>query len=182
MKFTKLEIPDVVLIEPKVFNDDRGFFYESYRSDLFVKNGISMEFVQDNHSCSMKGVLRGLHFQIPPRAQAKLVRVIKGEVFDVVVDIRKKSKTFGRFVSTILSAENKRMLYVPKGFAHGFCVLEDNTEFVYKVSDYYSPQHEHGVIWSDPSVAVPWPKVDLPYKLSDKDKQFPLLQALENYF
>lgn len=182
MKFTRLEIPEVVLIEPKVFDDDRGFFFEAYRSDVFKKNGISTSFIQDNHSCSMRGVLRGLHFQIPPRAQAKLVRVIKGEVFDVAVDIRRKSKTFGRYVTTNLSASNKRMLYVPVGFAHGFCVLEDNTEFLYKVSDFYSPQHESGVIWNDPSIAVPWPKLDVPYILSEKDKKFPLFKELTGFF
>ncbi len=174
MKFEPLAVPDVILIEPRVFEDSRGFFTETYRKDVFSKNGIPEEFVQDNHSKSSKGVLRGLHYQIPPKSQAKLMRVTKGKVFDVAVDIRHGSKTFGKFVTCILSGENKKMLYVPAGFAHGFCVMEDDTEFVYKVSDFYSVEHERGILWNDPSIAIPWPAMD--YIFSEKDKKHPLLK------
>ncbi|HOW59315.1 MAG TPA: dTDP-4-dehydrorhamnose 3,5-epimerase [Candidatus Omnitrophota bacterium] len=178
MNFIQTEIPGVILIEPKVFHDPRGFFYESYRRKLFAANGIKDHFVQDNISSSAKGVLRGLHYQIAPRAQAKLMRVIKGSVYDVVVDIRPRSKTFGKFVAVTLSAENRKLLYIPKGFAHGFCVLEDGTEFMYKVSDYYSPEHERGILWSDPGLAIPWPKLDRAFILSEKDKKYPTLSSL----
>lgn len=176
MNFIKTEIEGVVVVEPKVHSDPRGFFYESYRKELFVANGITDDFVQDNISRSAKGVLRGLHYQLPPRAQAKLMRVLCGSVFDVVVDIRPGSKTFGEYFSIILSAENKKMLYVPRGFAHGFCVLQDGTEFLYKVSDYYSPQHEAGLPWDDPSLAIPWPQLDREIILSEKDKKYPPLK------
>ncbi len=166
----------MIVIEPKVFSDPRGFFYESYRKKLFVQNGIKDDFVQDNVSSSAKGVLRGLHYQNSPRAQAKLMRVLRGSVFDVAVDIRPKSKTFGKFFSILLSAENRKMFYIPKGFAHGFCVLEEGTEFMYKVSDYYSPEHERGILWSDPGLAIPWPKLDRAFILSDKDKKYPVLK------
>lgn len=184
MKFTRLEIPDVILIEPAVFEDRRGFFFEIYHEKLFAENGITARFVQDNYSRSVKGVLRGLHFQIPPRTQAKLVRVTCGEVFDVVTDIRRDSKTFGRSLSLRLSAENKKMLFIPEGFAHGFCVLSESAEFLYQVSDFYSPEHERGIIWNDPQIAVPWPKLDVPYIFSDKDQRYPLLKELkiENLF
>ncbi|MBI1870808.1 MAG: dTDP-4-dehydrorhamnose 3,5-epimerase [Chlamydiae bacterium] len=182
MKFTPLSIPDVILIEPKVLGDERGFFYESYREDIFSQNGITTRFVQDNHSQSMKGVLRGLHFQIPPRAQAKLVRVVRGDVFDVAVDLRKKSKTFGKYVSEHLSETNKKMMYIPEGFAHGFCVLKDGTEFLYKCSDVYSPQHEHGLRWNDPSIRIPWPKLDMDFILSSKDQTYPSLKELKEIF
>jgi dTDP-4-dehydrorhamnose 3,5-epimerase len=175
MNFIKTAIPDVIVVEPKVYNDPRGFFYESYRKKLFVQNGIKDDFVQDNVSCSAKGVLRGLHYQIAPRAQAKLMRVLRGSVYDVAVDIRPRSRTFGKFFSVTLSAENRKMLYIPKGFAHGFCVLEEGTEFMYKVSDYYSPEHERGVLWSDPGLAIPWPNPGREFILSDKDKKYPLL-------
>ncbi len=178
MKFTPSAIPDVLIIEPRVFSDERGFFFENYSKELFAKNGIRVEFVQDNHSRSSKGVLRGLHYQGAPKAQAKLVRVIKGEAFDVVVDIRKDSKTFGRIVSDILSEENKKMLFIPPGFAHGFCALKEGTEFVYKVSELYSPEHERGILWNDPALAIPWPKLDTGYLLSEKDKRYPTLKEL----
>lgn len=179
MKFIKTEIEGVIVVEPTVFTDPRGFFYESYRKEVFVKNGIKDEFVQDNVSLSAKGVLRGLHYQTPPRAQAKLMRVIRGSVFDVAVDIRPRSRTFGKYFSTVLSAENRQMLYIPKGFAHGFCVLEEGTEFMYKVSDYYSPENERGILWSDPALAIPWPKLDRAFLLSDKDKKYPALRDVK---
>ena len=178
MNFIKTDIEGVIVIEPKVYHDPRGLFFESYRKKLFVENGIKDDFVQDNVSSSARGVLRGLHYQIAPRAQAKLMRVLRGSVFDVAVDIRPRSKTFGKFFSITLSAENKKMLYVPKGFAHGFCVMEEGTEFMYKVSDYYSPEHERGVLWSDPSLAIPWPKLDCAFVLSDKDRKYPGLKEL----
>jgi dTDP-4-dehydrorhamnose 3,5-epimerase len=159
----------VILIEPKLFGDSRGFFYESYREDLFAQNGIGARFVQDNQSRSAKGSLRGLHYQISPMEQSKLVRVVSGEVFDVVVDIRPGSKTFGQHYDVLLSAENKKLLYVPDGFAHGFLALKDNTELVYKVSNFYSP---------DPKVGIDWPKLDVPYLLSEKDKKNPTLEAI----
>ena len=150
-------IPDVKIIEPKVFGDERGFFYESFNAralrDLV---GIDQEFVQDNHSKSVKGVLRGLHYQIE-QAQGKLVRTVVGEVFDVVVDIRKSSSTFGQHVAVFLSAQNKRMLWVPVGFAHGFLVTSDVAEFVYKTTDYYAPQHERSLLWNDPQLQIEWP-------------------------
>lgn len=176
MNFIRTEIEGLIVIEPKVFDDPRGFFYESYRKKLFAQNGIKDDFVQDNVSSSARGVLRGLHYQIAPRAQAKLIRVLRGAVYDVAVDIRRRSKTFGKIFAVTLSAENRKMLYVPKGFAHGFCVLEEGTEFMYKVSDYYSPEHERGILWSDPGLAVPWPKMDRAFILSEKDKKFPVLK------
>ncbi len=178
MNFIHTEIDGLIVIEPKVFHDPRGFFYESYRKKLFAEHGIKDDFVQDNISSSAKGVLRGLHYQIAPRAQAKLMRVLRGSVYDAVVDIRPRSKTFGKFFTLALSAENKKMLYVPKGFAHGFCVLEEGTEFLYKVSDYYSPEHERGILWNDPALAIPWPKLDCAFILSEKDKKYPILKNL----
>ena len=177
MNFIQTEIKGVLIIEPKVFHDPRGFFYESYRKSLFAMHGIKEHFVQDNISLStQKGVLRGLHYQVAPRAQAKLVRVTQGAVFDVIVDIRPRSKSYGKYFAITLSSENKKMLYIPKGFAHGFCVLEDDTEFQYKVSDYYSPEHERGILWSDPSLAIPWPKVGREFIISNKDKKYSLLE------
>ena len=179
MNFTHTPIEGVIVIEPTVFNDSRGFFYESYRKELFARNGIKDDFVQDNVSSSAQGALRGLHYQAAPRAQAKLMRVLRGSVYDVAVDIRPKSKTFGKFFSIVLSAENRKMLYIPEGFAHGFCVMEDKTEFMYKVSNYYSPEHERGVLWSDPGLAIPWPKLDRAFILSEKDKKYPVLKDLK---
>ena len=150
-------IPDVKIIEPKVFGDERGFFYESFNARAFREQvGIDQDFVQDNHSRSVKGVLRGLHYQIE-QSQGKLVRTVVGEVFDVVVDIRKRSPTFGQHVSLVLSAENKRMLWVPAGFAHGFMVTSDHAEFVYKTTDYYAPAHERSLLWNDPALGINWP-------------------------
>ena len=177
MKFIQTSLPGVVLIQPAAFEDPRGFFFESYRKDIFARNGIPTEFVQENHSRSARGVLRGLHYQTGPKAQAKLMRVVKGEAFDVVVDIRKSSKTFGKYICTTLNAENKTMVYVPAGFAHGFCALEDGTELIYKTSNYYSPESEHGILWNDPLIGIPWPKLDIPYVLSEKDQRNSPLQS-----
>ena len=169
MKATRLAIPDVVLLEPRVFGDDRGFFYESYNRQAFKEaTGLDPDFVQDNHSRSTQGVLRGLHYQLPPKAQGKLVRVVAGEVFDVAVDIRKGSPTFGRWVGEVLSAENKRQMWIPPGFAHGFLTLSETAEFLYKTTDYYSPAHERCIAWNDPAVAVEWPLRGVPL-VSDKD-------------
>ncbi len=178
MKFTRLRIPDVILIDPAVLPDARGFFFETYREDAFAKNGIKEKFVQDNHSRSQAGVLRGLHYQKEPAAQAKLVRVIRGKVFDVALDIRKDSKTFGQHVSFILSEENRAMVYVPRGFAHGFCVLEGPAEFLYKVSNLYAPQEEAGILWKDPALGIAWPKLDQPTLLSEKDQKYPTFEEV----
>jgi dTDP-4-dehydrorhamnose 3,5-epimerase len=158
MKVTPTAIPDVLLIEPKVFGDARGFFFESYNRQLFTAaTGLDADFVQDNHSKSAKNVLRGLHYQLAPKAQGKLVRVVQGEVFDVAVDIRKSSPTFGRWAGEILSADNKRQLWIPPGFAHGFLTLSDTAEFLYKTTDYYAPECERCIRWDDPSLGIEWP-------------------------
>lgn len=170
MKATRLAIPEVVLIEPKVFGDARGFFFESFNQKAFNEaTGTNHQFVQDNHSRSAKGVLRGLHYQIQ-QPQGKLVRVVQGEVFDVAVDLRKRSKTFGQWVGEILSAENKRQLWIPEGFAHGFVVLSDTAEFLYKTTDYYAPAHERCILWNDETLAIHWPAGIQPI-LSAKDAQ-----------
>jgi len=179
--FKRLEIPEVILIKPTVFTDERGFFTEVYKKSDFLDFGIKNEFLQENHSLSKaKGVLRGLHFQTPPMTQGKLVRVIFGSVFDVAVDIRKNSPTFGSWVSAVLSGENKEMLYVPEGFAHGFCTLEENTEVIYKCSEIYSPGHDRGIIWNDLAIGINWP-VENPV-LSEKDKVWPLLKDAGDTF
>ncbi|NPV29967.1 MAG: dTDP-4-dehydrorhamnose 3,5-epimerase [Firmicutes bacterium] len=178
--FQRLEIPEVVLIEPKVFQDGRGFFMETYKFSDFTAFGITERFVQDNHSRSLRGVLRGLHYQNPPNAQGKLVRVVAGEIFDVAVDIRRGSPTYGKWVGERLSAENKRMLYIPPGFAHGFCVLSQEAEVVYKVTEEYAPEHEAGIIWNDPDIGIRWPVAE-PI-ISEKDAAFPRLKEAENYF
>jgi dTDP-4-dehydrorhamnose 3,5-epimerase len=170
MKVTPLAIPAILLIEPKVFGDDRGFFYESFNQRAFNEaTGLDVQFVQDNHSKSARGVLRGLHYQLPPAAQGKLVRAIAGEVFDVAVDIRPGSSTFGRWVGEVLSAENRRQLWIPAGFAHGFQVLSDSAEFLYKTTDYYAPQYERCIRWDDPDLSITWPLSGEP-ELSTKDK------------
>lgn len=175
MQIVKTEIPDVMIFEPKVFGDDRGFFFESFNQKIFEEAvGRNVDFIQDNHSKSCKGVLRGLHFQLPPYAQAKLVRCIAGEVFDVAVDIRKNSSTFGKWVGVNLSAENKRQLWIPEGFAHGFLVLSETAEFVYKTTNYYSPTHDRSVAWNDPSININWPLESSPL-LSAKDEAAKLL-------
>lgn len=169
-------IPGVVLIQPKLTEDERGFFMEDYNQRVFTQNGITAEFVQDNHAKSTKGVLRGLHFQREPMAQDKLVRVIAGEVFDAVVDIRPGSATFGQSFGIHLSAQNKQMMFIPKGFAHGYMVLSDTAEFVYKVSNFYSPEHDGGLLWNDPDLSIDWP-LSNPI-LSEKDQRHPRLSEL----
>jgi len=170
MQATKLAIPEVVLFTPKFFGDDRGFFYESFVQSVFEEaTGLTRQFVQDNHSKSQRGVLRGLHYQINPKAQGKLVRVIQGEVFDVAVDIRKDSPTFGHWVGEILSAENRKQLWVPEGFAHGFVTLSETAEFLYKTTSPYAPSHERAIIWNDPDLAIDWPISTAPL-LSGKDQ------------
>ncbi len=178
MKITPLSIPDVIVCEPKVYGDDRGFFFESFNHAQFAEAiGASYNFVQDNHSRSARNVLRGLHYQIQ-QAQGKLVRVVAGEVFDVAVDIRKSSPTFGHWVGQILSAENKKQLWVPPGFAHGFVTLSDTAEFLYKTTDYYSPQFERSILWNDPNIGIQWPLTEAPM-LSTKDQQAALLADTE---
>lgn len=178
MRATHLAIPDVLLLEPDVFGDDRGFFLESFNQRKFEEIiGRKVSFVQDNHSLSAKGVLRGLHYQIQ-QPQGKLVRVVAGEVLDVAVDVRKSSPTFGRWVSAILSAENKHQLWVPEGFAHGFIVLSETAEFLYKTTDYYAPAFERCIAWNDPSIDIAWP-TDLLPKLSAKDHAGMLFEQAE---
>jgi dTDP-4-dehydrorhamnose 3,5-epimerase len=175
--FNKCEIPGLVIVEPRAFADERGFFLESYKKSDFVKNGIDIEFMQDNHSLSSKGVLRGLHYQKPPYTQAKLVRVIKGTAWDVAVDIRKNSPTYKKWIGVELSGENRKMFYIPEGFAHGFVALTDEVHLMYKCSNEYSPSHDAGIIWNDPELAIEWP-VDGPL-LSDKDLVLPYLKDAE---
>ncbi|MFN9470779.1 dTDP-4-dehydrorhamnose 3,5-epimerase [Acidovorax sp.] len=177
MQATRLAIPDVVLIEPKVFGDARGFFFESFNQRAFNEaTGTDHDFVQDNHSRSARGVLRGLHYQVQ-QPQGKLVRVVRGAVFDVAVDIRKGSPTFGQWVGEELSEDNHRQLWVPPGFAHGFLVLSETAEFLYKTTDYYAPAHERCIIWNDPSIGIAWPDIGANPLLSAKDQQG---LALEN--
>jgi dTDP-4-dehydrorhamnose 3,5-epimerase len=169
MKVTHLNIPDVLLIEPRVFEDARGFFFESFREDVFKKEtSLNVSFVQDNHSKSSQGVLRGLHYQLPPHAQGKLVRVIQGEILDIAVDIRESSPTCGKYISEILSSDNKKQLYIPEGFAHGFLTLSDTSEFLYKTTDFYHPESERCILWNDATLSIQWPK-DLNIHVSPKD-------------
>lgn len=170
MKFTKTKIPDVVLIEPKIFKDDRGYFFESFRYDLFEKEIGKINFVQDNESKSTYGTLRGLHYQLPPFAQSKLVRVVYGKVLDVAVDIRKNSPTFGKYVSAELSAENKKQLFAPRGFAHGYVALSDTAIFQYKVDNYYNKESEGGIIWNDEEIDIDWMIDEKDVILSEKDE------------
>ena len=178
MAFTRKAIPDVILFEPRVFGDERGFFFESFNEREFVDAvGHSVDFVQDNHSRSRRGVLRGLHYQLPPHAQGKLVRVTSGEVFDVAVDIRKGSPTFGQWVGEILSESNKRQPWIPPGFAHGFVTLSDSADFLYKTSDFYTPTAERCIMWNDPQIGIDWPLTVAP-QVSAKDAQgLPFTQA-----
>ena len=168
--FEKTKLPGVVIIQPKVFGDNRGYFMETYKKTDYEAAGIDREFVQDNESSSTQGVLRGLHFQ-KDHTQGKLVRVTHGEVFDVAVDVRPGSETYGQWVGATLSSEKKNMIYIPEGFAHGFLVLSDTAEFVYKCTDVYDPSSEGGIPWNDPAIAVDWPKLDCPYKTSEKDEK-----------
>lgn len=168
-EFEKQKIEDVILIKPRVFGDNRGFFMETYKKSEFFANGITVEFVQDNHSKSTKGVLRGLHYQAKPFGQAKLVRCVRGKVYDVAVDIRKNSKTFGQYVKVELSEENKNMLYIPNGFAHGFVALTDEVELVYKTSGEYAPSADRGILWNDKDINIDW-NIDFHPILSGKDK------------
>jgi len=177
MKVTPTRIPDVLLIEPKVFGDDQGFFFESYNQKAFQEaTGLNISFVQDNHSKSAKNVLRGLHYQIK-QPQGKLVRVTQGEVFDAAVDIRKGSKTYGQWVGLILSAENKKQLWIPPGFAHGFLTLSETAEFLYKTTEYYSPEHERCIVWNDADIAIEWLIQGLP-QISPKDERGALFCTL----
>lgn len=178
MQIQRTAIPDVLVIEPKVFGDDRGFFYESFNARRFKElTGISAVFVQDNHSRSAKNVLRGLHYQIQ-QPQGKLVRVVAGEVFDVAVDIRKNSPTFGQWVGVLLSAENNRQMWIPEGFAHGFVVTSEYAEFLYKTTDYWAPEYERSILWSDPAIGIEWPIDGAPI-LSAKDQASSLLKFAE---
>ncbi len=178
--FKRLSIPDVILVQPKSFSDDRGFFLESFKESDFVSNGINIKFVQDNISHSVLGVIRGLHFQKNPMAQAKLVTALRGEIFDVVVDLRKDSPTYRKWISEILSDKDHKLLYVPEGFAHGFCVLSKEAYVYYKVSNEYSPEHEHGIIWNDPKLNINWP-ISEPI-VSGDDNKLPLFENLDNDF
>jgi dTDP-4-dehydrorhamnose 3,5-epimerase len=183
LQVESLEIPGVLVITPRQFGDERGFFSETYNKRVLAEQGIEGDFVQDNHSLSaVKGTIRGLHFQIPPRAQAKLVRVVRGAVFDVAVDLRKGSPTFGRHVSMVLSKENWSQMFVPVGFAHGFCTLEPDTEVLYKVTEYYSPEHDKGLLWNDPRLAVDWPVGPAEAMLSDRDRTLPGLDDMPDHF
>lgn len=173
MKVTKTTLPGVMLLEPNVFGDQRGFFLETYRRDTLQDAGIDVTFIQDNHSRSTKGVIRGLHYQLT-QPQGKLVRVTHGEIFDVAVDVREGSPNFGEWYGTTLNDKNMRMMYIPPGFAHGFMVLSNSVDFIYKCTDYYHPESEQGVLWNDPKIGIKWPTMDI--NLSDKDKTNPLLR------
>ncbi|MCW5724813.1 MAG: dTDP-4-dehydrorhamnose 3,5-epimerase [Maricaulaceae bacterium] len=178
-RFQRLAIPDVVLVTPPRFDDSRGWFMESWRDADYREGGIAARFVQDNQSFSAKaGTLRGMHFQSPPAAQAKLVRVVRGSVFDVAVDLRAGSPSFGRWVSATLTADGGEQMFVPRGFAHGFCTLEDAALVAYRVDAYYAPEHDSGVIWNDPDIGIDWPAPDDALLLSDKDKSLPRLRDL----
>ena len=180
MKITPTNIPEVLVIEPKVFGDERGFFFESFNQAKFEEAiGRQVNFVQDNHSKSVKNVLRGLHYQIQ-QPQGKLVRVVQGEVFDVAVDLRKSSSTFAQWVGEILSADNKKQLWIPEGFAHGFVVLSDTAEFLYKTTDYWAPEFERSIAWNDPEIAIEWP-LNLEPSLSGKDKLAGTLASSEQF-
>lgn len=180
MKISYTHIPDILLIKPEVFEDERGFFFESYKKKQFIEAGIPFDFVQDNHSRSQQGILRGLHYQIQ-QAQGKLVRVVYGEIFDVAVDIRKDSPTFGKWAGDYLSAENKNMLWVPPGFAHGFYVTSPEAEVLYKATDYYAPQWERTIAWDDSDINITWPTNGVPPILSAKDKAGVSLKEAEVY-
>jgi len=175
-----MKIPDVIQVEAKSFTDERGYFMENFQDSSFSNNGISTKFVQDNFSHSVKGVLRGLHYQKNPKAQAKLVSALRGEIFDVAVDIRKGSPTYGNWVGEILSEQNHKLLYIPEGFAHGFCVLSQEADVLYKVNQEYSPENAHGILWNDPDINIVWP-INEPI-LHKQDIHLPLLKNVENNF
>jgi dTDP-4-dehydrorhamnose 3,5-epimerase len=178
--FVRLSIPDVILVEAQAFADERGYFLETFQEEVFAEAGIGLRFVQDNHSHSRRGVLRGLHYQLPPHEQGKLVQVVRGEVLDVAVDLRQGSPTYGRWVAELLSSENHRQLWVPPGFAHGFCVLSEEADVVYKVTAPYAPAAERGILWSDPELAIAWPVPD-PI-VSPRDRGLPLFSQAEKNF
>ncbi len=178
--FKKLNIPEVILVEAKSFSDNRGFFLESFKESSFISNGIKTKFVQDNFSHSIYGVLRGLHYQKNPKAQSKLITALRGEIFDVAVDIRQNSPTFGKWVGEILSEKNHKLLYIPEGFAHGFCVISETADVLYKVNNEYSPENERGIIWNDPQINITWP-IDKPI-LHEKDSVLPVLKNADNDF
>ena len=178
--FTRMEIPEVILIEPQVFPDERGFFMESYKRSEFSKEGIENVFVQVNHSRSPRGVLRGLHYQKHPKAQAKLVRVLAGEIYDVAVDIRRGAPTYGKWLGVSLSAQSGKMIYLPVGFAHGFCVISENADVCYMTTEEYAPTHEAGIAWNDPDLNIAWP-IENP-RLSDRDRGWPRLRDADNNF
>ncbi len=182
MRLTYTPLPGLWILEPKVFEDARGWFFESYNEKVFEELGITAKFVQDNVSFSRKGVLRGLHYQLAPMSQGKLVRVSKGEVFDVVVDIRRDSATFGKWFGYRLSERNKKMVWIPPGFAHGFLVLSDSAEFNYKVTNLYSPKHERTLRYDDPQVGIEWPALDVPLCISEKDQRGQALKDIETNF
>ena len=183
MEILETDIPDVKIIRPKKFGDHRGFFSETYNKKALSENGIDLDFVQDNHSLSTeKGVIRGLHYQTPPYAQDKLVRVIRGSILDVAVDIRKDSPTYGKHVKAIISADNWDQILVPIGFAHGFCTLEPNTEVIYKVTNYYSPENDAGIYWNDEELGIEWPIPEEQAILSDKDKRQPKFSQIKIIF
>lgn len=179
-RFIQTDIPDVLMIEPPVVADERGFFMEAYKRSEFARQGIAETFVQCNHSKSERGVLRGLHYQQHPKAQAKLVRAVSGEIYDVVVDLRAGGATYGRWLAATLSAENRTMLYVPRGFAHGFCVISPEAEIFYMTTEEYAPELEAGVIWNDPELAIDWPIADP--VLSPRDRAWPRFRLAENNF
>ena len=180
MKRIETTLPEVVLLEPKVFGDARGFFYESWNKKMLADVGLDLEFVQDNHSRSSRGVLRGLHYQIQ-QPQGKLVRAVVGEVFDVAVDMRRSSPNFGKWVGFVLSAENKRLAWIPRGFAHGFLVLSEFAEFLYKTTEYYAPAHERSLLWNDPTVGIEWPLDGLTPQLAAKDLAGKLLRDADSF-
>lgn len=182
LKITPTSLPEVLIVEPRVFGDTRGFFTESWNEQVFnAATGNTLRFVQDNHSRSARGVLRGLHFQLPPHAQGKLVRVVSGAVFDVAVDMRRSSPNFGRWEGVELSAENQRQLWIPPGFAHGFLVLSESADFLYKTTDLYAPQSEGSVRWDDPTIGIKWPDTGVAPLLAEKDKVAPLLSDAKSF-
>ncbi len=182
MRLTYTPLPGLWILEPKVFEDARGWFFESYNEKVFEELGITAKFVQDNVSFSRKGVLRGLHYQLAPMSQGKLVRVSRGEVFDVVVDIRRNSETFGKWFGLRLSEQNKKMVWIPPGFAHGFLVLSDTAEFNYKVTNFYSPEHERTLRYDDQQVGIEWPTLEVPLCISEKDQKGQALKDIEINF